>query len=341
MKNQNNKRRILYLLIAVAVLSGNPVLIAAALVVLILEWISRQAVSEKTGRIDQTVAAPEQGKKNETIRVEYSVTSEKRTAAGIRGEIRMQNLLTGNQNTTKVKFALLPAGASKTALELTEARCGVVRAEVRNAEVRDFLGVEKRKLPAPNARDILILPDPVEAELPEVFRRRVDAAQEAGAASREPDPVETDGTRPYREGDRAAQIHWNASARTDDPDDTVVRAEVPIPAHQAVILFDNALPQGIAIPPDRKSRLAERCFSLSAALLEENITHTILWVGEGGRLEHREIRAEEDRVDAMRAVLSCGFRSDGVTGADLFREQMGAALDTIDLAEVSFREKSV
>ena len=102
--------------------------------------------------------------------------------------------------------------------------------------------------------------------------------------------------RPYRPGDKTAQIHWKLSQKTD----TLMLRQGSLPVKNALLLILEA-PQGkensesAADLSERAQRAAARLFSLSESLAEKGVQHHIGYLAS-------------DASDSFLAALPWHFR---------------------------------
>lgn len=117
-----------------------------------------------------------------------------------------------------------PRGPRRVDLELRMARRGRIALGAGSWTIGDPLGLHRRRVTAPPAGELLVLPriEPVEAgavgiagEGPGAARSPADQAVASVRETRAVD-FEVDGLRPYREGSPASRIHWAAVARTGE-----------------------------------------------------------------------------------------------------------------------------
>lgn len=133
--------------------------------------------------------------------------------------------------------------------------------------------------------------------------------------------------RPYRPGDKTAQIHWKLSQKTD----TLMLRQGSLPVKNALLLILEA-PQGkensesAADLSERAQRAAARLFSLSESLAEKGVQHHIGYLASDAKnLTITEISGRESLTEHAGAILSSPLYL-GISAAELYlqeKEQWG------------------
>lgn len=119
------------------------------------------------------------------------------------------------------------------------------------------------------------------------------------------DPGEVFGVREYQEGDSLKQIHWKLTAKLGEV--TVKIPSFPI-ENNILVILDNLLDPQAQVPPAQRSALVELMYSMSAALLEKSIPHSIGWYDSREEMfMRRQVRSEEELWASVPDVLGCGF----------------------------------
>ena len=151
--------------------------------------------------------------------------------------------------------------------------------------------------------------------------------------------------RPYRPGDKTAQIHWKLSQKTD----TLMLRQGSLPVKNALLLILEA-PQGKqgsqagrparaeAFPvrvqdedfparaqaenfPARAQRAAARLFSLSESLVEKGVQHHIGYLASDAKnLTITEISGRESLTEHAGAILSSPLYL-GISAAELYLQE--------------------
>lgn len=128
--------------------------------------------------------------------------------------------------------------------------------------------------------------------------------------------------RPYRPGDKTAQIHWKLSQKTD----TLMLRQGSLPVKNALLLILEA-PQGkensesVADLSERAQRAAARLFSLSESLAEKGVQHHIGYLASDAKnLTITEISGRESLTEHAGAILSSPLYL-GISAAELYLQE--------------------
>ena len=128
--------------------------------------------------------------------------------------------------------------------------------------------------------------------------------------------------RPYRPGDKTAQIHWKLSQKTD----TLMLRQGSLPVKNALLLILEA-PQGkensesAADLSERAQRAAARLFSLSESLAEKGVQHHIGYLASDAKnLTITEISGRESLTEHAGAILSSPLYL-GISAAELYLQE--------------------
>ena len=128
--------------------------------------------------------------------------------------------------------------------------------------------------------------------------------------------------RPYRPGDKTAQIHWKLSQKTD----TLMLRQGSLPVKTALLLIPEA-PLGkenserAADLPERAPRAAARLFSLSESLAEKGVQHHIGYLASDAKnLTITEISGRESLTEHAGAILSSPLYL-GISAAELYLQE--------------------
>lgn len=128
--------------------------------------------------------------------------------------------------------------------------------------------------------------------------------------------------RPYRPGEKTAQIHWKLSQKTD----TLMLRQGSLPVKNALLLILEA-PQGkensesAADLSERAQRAAARLFSLSESLAEKGVQHHIGYLASDAKnLTITEISGRESLTEHAGAILSSPLYL-GISAAELYLQE--------------------
>ena len=183
---------------------------------------------------------------------------------------------------------------AETALTVPLPHCGRVVCRVEGAAACDLLGLFPLSVPGRPSASLLSLPLSTEAAAPE----ELDAPRAGGAALKPRPgggPGEDYDLRDYRPGDPLRAIHWKLSSKHDQ---LVVREPVHSSLPQVVVTFDLF---GDEVELDR---VLDRLWTLSQALLDRGIPHTLVWLDRTRRQQERTVASRLQLSAALAFLLS-------------------------------------
>ncbi len=280
--------------------SGTRVILAVCVVLPLLSaaflYLPKQ---EASAALD----GPEEIRRDRTAKLQLTVGHPVRVSALLCGEIRCENLLTGQTKT--LPFHLYLRGKKDEVLEaeLLAAHCGTMQLTLQNCVLTDPLNLFTRKINLLAERQICVKPKPFgmtvrlceSADYLEDNRRC--AADRPGY-----DPSETYRIREYQPGDPIRQIHWKLSEKTQK----VFVRDLGLPmVEQLLLLQELTVIPGTEISPKDLDRTLDALYSVSEALLRAEIRHRIAWQdNRTGRPEWRTVDSEPALEEAFTRLLS-------------------------------------
>ena len=217
-------------------------------------------------------------------------------------ELVFKNLLTGEAASTPVEAVVRAGKSAAVPFTFTASHTGKLAVSLDGVRMTDLLGLFSRKLPAAAEGTVIVPPvlRPVAPELAE----SADALADAQAYSAQKpgyDPSETFRIREYMPGDPIRRIHWKLSRKTD----TLLVRDLGLPvADRMLLLLETTALPGTEISPAEMDALLDLLFSVSAALLEMEVPHTVGWHDRReDRFSSREIVSGEDHAALQGALL--------------------------------------
>lgn len=252
--------------------------------VLFFPWLSLLLSIGATFRIRMEPVAARRISVGSAETVQLKVSSE-RPMPPHKSKIRVTNPLTGE------RWILKPGD------KLPTDHCGGLQAEPHRPRVCDYLGLFRFKVRKVSRQTFLVLPAPVNMEVPPDLTRYL-------AQSWRPKPgggyAENHEIRPFHPGDNLNQIHWKLSAKTGD-----LMLREPMEPERGLMLLTMDL-CGTASELDVKMG---QLLWLSNWLLEREISFDVR-VLTGNGIENWTIKEEWDVHKCMESLLCAPFAPD-------------------------------
>ena len=238
--------------------------------------------------------------------------------------VNITNRLTGESASNEAALSLGPGAVSRYSMNAGQEFCGKITADLTELVLSDPLdlfrssrGLSARTegIVAPKIHPVKIPADYLDSYNMESYQY---SQYEKGS-----DPGEVFGVREYQEGDSLKQIHWKLTAKLGET--TVKIPSFPI-ENNILLILDNLLAPGSKMSPGQKSGLVEHFFSISSALLDQNIPHSVGWydVEDGAFCQHR-ISGRDHLQQAIPDLLGCGFREGELSTIYRYLESMEGA----------------
>lgn len=235
----------------------------------------------------------------------------------VRCAVETTNLLTGETVRQTVTRAVGPGRTSDVGFWLAPGHCGRLRVRVCDVRAFDPLGLFSRPLPCVAAQETDVLPDlfPLSVTLAETADSLSDSLRYS-ADRPGYDPSETFRIREYVPGDPVRQIHWKLSGKTDKL--LVRELGLPVVDRMLLLLETTSLP-GAAVTADGMDRMLDLLFSVSQALLQAGVAHTIGWreTATGAFCPH-DVSGPDDLAAVRLQALRNPFAPGGVTAAGCY-----------------------
>lgn len=206
--------------------------------------------------------------------------------------LTQENALTGAVYSQRLSLSGLSQGMVRP-LPMEGSHCGLLTGELRRVRALDALGLFAFPVPAPDPVHILVLPKPLpwEKKLPPLPQVSLQDHPTRGSSP----SIEDYELREYRPGDPLRAIHWKLSSKHDS---LVVREPAKSGQPQAAVTLD------LYGDGDRLDRVLGRLWTVSHALLEQGMCHTILWLDPvRGQQEHAVV-SHAQLLAAMAVLLS-------------------------------------
>ncbi|MBQ6401946.1 MAG: DUF58 domain-containing protein [Firmicutes bacterium] len=239
------------------------------------------------------------------------------------GRVSALNRLTGESRQLPLRLSAGPGGSAEQVFDLTDEYCGRIDTRIRELSIRDPLELFSAKRNSAGRTTGYIAPQISMAGIPDSWLDSYNMeSYQYSQYEKGSDPGEVFGVREYQEGDSLKQIHWKLSAKLGNV--TVKIPSFPV-ENNILIILDNLLEPDTDLTPAQKSRLMEEFYSLSAALLEREIPHSLGWFdGEDQAFLLRRVRSTEEMWATVPEALGCGFSPSQVSTVYRYLESWDA-----------------
>lgn len=237
-------------------------------------------------------------------------------------EAAAENLLTGETKHLMMNAALPPGNSWTEHFTLTDQNCGKVSLSAGSVRISDPLQIfQFNRAVAEIKKDAgYFSPQLTGVHIPEEFLDSYNMeSYKYSQYEKGSDPGEVFGIRDYQEGDSLRQIHWKLSAKLGTM--TVKIPSFPI-ENNILVILDNVVEEDSTLSAGEKSRLIEHFCSLSAALLERKIPHSIGWYDTYSQVfcEHR-LSSVAELWQTIPEVLSCRITTGEISSVIRYLEQ--------------------
>lgn len=222
-------------------------------------------------------------------------------------QIDGENKLTGESFKNYVDCAIGPKKSNTIKINFSSENCGKIELKYNKIYFYDFFGIFHKSVDVNQLTSITILPktfginiyNKIEKETPE-------DSNEFSSKKPGSDMSEIFQIREYRNGDSLKQIHWKLS----DKFGTLMTKEASLPVENSVcIMFDTINPFGDYGYYDAG---AEVLTSLSSALLDQGVSHKIIWKDSNNLIKTANINSTEELSLSLFSILD-GHSTDNVS----------------------------
>ena len=292
------KRRIIYLL----ALAGSVLFYVGyqqwvawvlLLIVVLFPWLSLLLSVAAMVCLRMGLDAPAKIPMGSTEKVDLKVSS-KLPLPPYKSKIRITKPITGESWTLK------------PSTQLPTEHCGQLHVELYKPGVCDFLGIFRLKIRKKAKQTVLVLPTPVEMEIPPDLMKQLEPRWRRKPGGGYAENYEI---RQYHPGDSLNQIHWKLSAKVGE-----LMLREPMEPERGLLLLTMDL-NGTAAELDRK---LGQLLWLSQWLLKRELTFDIRVLTANG-IDGWTIRHEEDVAQCVENLLSTPYARTGSIKDEFFK----------------------
>ena len=233
-------------------------------------------------------------------------------------KIAYHNELTGEIIEHLIHFGIGGKKEESISFELTVDHCGNITVKIRDCYVQDVFGIQSFEIHEHVKKNFVILPNTFNSEIQlSQGTAIVTDSDKYSMTKHGSDPSEIFNIREYIPGDLVKRIHWKLSQKNDK---LMVR-ELSLPIiNQVLLLIETSiLPECEKVPADVIDAMIESFASISKALTNEGIEHTVGWKNmKNGNYEFEEINQANDLAQELGNILSNPVQNDITTISECF-----------------------
>ncbi|PWM24626.1 MAG: hypothetical protein DBX44_03835 [Oscillospiraceae bacterium] len=220
----------------------------------------------------------------------------------LRCPLTLENRLTGERFTRMATVSLPPFSSRQIALSVGSAHCGQILLTTGRVRAADLTGLLAFPTRAQGRAITTVLPNTFPLRLlPGLHSLSFEESEEYDPSRAGEDVSETYQIREYREGDALRQVHWKLTTKYDN---LMIREPGRPIKRSLLLLLDLRRPQGSHPPAACFDAAAEVAVSLSQALLDAGIVHTVAWETADGPIERRTVQNIDDLTMSLPGALS-------------------------------------
>ncbi|MEG2203905.1 MAG: DUF58 domain-containing protein [Oscillospiraceae bacterium] len=232
----------------------------------------------------------------------------------LRCRLLLLNRLTGERSEQTVTLALPPGQTRDAPLTVWSPHCGRIAVSVERADALDCLGLTRHRIVCGAHTDATVLPETFEIRLlPTDDSLCPQETEEYDPTRRGSDVSEVYQIREYTQGDSLRQIHWKLTQKFRQ---LMVREPGQPMKRSLLLLLDLRGEKGRVPEPDRIDAAAEVLVSLSQALVEEGIAHTVAWEAADGLPARFTVRNADDLTDLLPGLLAAQSGESAIGAVD-------------------------
>lgn len=244
-----------------------------------------------------------------SLRTDLVVESVMSMGSAERMQLNVSSKLSLPPYSGKIRITKLMTGESwqiKSDAEFPTDHCGKFYVELHKPSVCDYLGLFHIRIRKAAQQTVLVLPNPVEMEIPPDLSRHL-------AQSWRPKPgggyAENHEIRQFRPGDNLNGIHWKLSAKVDE-----LMIREPMESARGLMLLTMDL-NGTAAELDAK---LGQFLWLGRWLLEREVTFDLRVLTADG-IEGWTIRDEDEMDKCMQTLLGTPVAKEGTIREQAFK----------------------
>lgn len=222
--------------------------------------------------------------------------------------VELENQLTGSRNMRKVSTTIGGRQIDEARLALVESKVGTVAVRTTHIRLYDAFGLfTLKKADLPEQSTVVY---PTYRDVSVQMERPIETSGDSSRYAPEKpgqDVSEIFALREYAAGDEIRKIHWKLSSKLDK---TVVR-DFSLPLNYSIFLLMELTREKEEVV----DTVVETYLSLSKALLENGLNHTLAWYDAGSGIFHSRDLDDFEQLDMAASEVLVSFPADADTAA--------------------------
>ena len=304
----------LLFLAATFALSGNPLILAFALILILMPLGSIPVNLYIRKKLTLSVNAS--GILRKSDRGNFQILLHNPTwlpVLRLRLRVRVENQLNGVVKETALLTSVLPRKKRQLKLQAGDDYCGRLRISVDRVRLYDCFGIIGIPCESKSAGHMAVQPDTFYQSVRILSAQGMMEDRDLYSQDRPgQDLSEAFQIREYIPGDSMRQIHWKLSGKLDK----LIVKDPSLPITRSVLLFWERW--GQSGNPDRTDAQAEVLVSLCRSLMEQSIRFTVGWNDtKTNRCVFKELRDMDELIGFIPRLLCTPGTKEGPSGVSL------------------------
>ncbi len=231
-------------------------------------------------------------------------------------KMNVKNMFYGNEKEYILNVPDVPFKTNEITWKFKSLYCGCITVDITEVEVRDFLGMARKKFPYHEQKTLIILPVSKEASIDMQALSPGDGDESEVQYKKGTDVSDISEIRPYEPGDSLQSVHWKLTARYDDW--MVKEYSMPFTNRLCLVL---ELYNNPDIPGEMDSVL-EAYMGYALFLINNGREFYMVWHNsESMENVIREIQTENDIMLALNDIMYVKPSGNGVEAYNAYKNE--------------------
>lgn len=212
--------------------------------------------------------------------------------------LHVENIFYGNEKIYILNVANVPFKSNEITWKFKSLYCGCIKVDITEVEVRDFLGIVRKKYAYKENKTMVIMPVSKIAEFDMQALSSGDGDESEVQYKKGTDVSDISQIRPYEPGDSLQSVHWKLTARYDEW--MVKEYSMPYTNRLCLILelYNNS------DMPDEMDSVIEAYIGYALFMINNGREFYMVWYNsESHNNIIREIQTENDVMLALNDIM--------------------------------------